>query len=119
MSLHWLDNADSWICPVCSFETSSPSKYEGCKCPKCGFQDNKDKSESEGKSMTKVETENEIRDNFTEIRTEEAFKVLEQESLSNKPCVTSEAYSHDKEEELVNKLRAEIDSYKEESEITE
>ena len=47
MSLHWLDNADSWICPVCGFETSSPAKYEGCKCPKCGFQDDKDKSEND------------------------------------------------------------------------
>jgi rubredoxin len=47
MSLHWLDNADSWICPVCGFETGSPAKYEGCKCPKCGFQDDKDRVESE------------------------------------------------------------------------
>jgi tRNA(Ile2) C34 agmatinyltransferase TiaS len=46
MSLHWLDNADSWICPICGFETSSPAKYEGCKCPKCGFQDDKDKYKS-------------------------------------------------------------------------
>jgi rubredoxin len=44
---HWLDNADSWICPICGFETSSPAKYEGCKCPKCGFQDEKDKMENE------------------------------------------------------------------------
>ena len=40
---HWLDNADSWICPICGFETASPAKYEGCKCPQCGFQDEKDK----------------------------------------------------------------------------
>lgn len=39
---HWLDNADSYICPVCGFETDSPAKYDGCKCPKCGFQDRKD-----------------------------------------------------------------------------
>ena len=43
--LHWIDNADSWICPICGFETGSPAKYEGCKCPKCGFQDDKDKKE--------------------------------------------------------------------------
>lgn len=42
---HWIDNADSWICPICGFETSSPAKHEGCKCPKCGFQDEKDKME--------------------------------------------------------------------------
>ena len=46
--LHWIDNADSWICPICGFETGSPAKYEGCKCPKCGFQDDKDKQKSEG-----------------------------------------------------------------------
>ncbi len=43
---HWIDNADSWICPICGFETGSPAKYEGCRCPKCGFQDDKDKQES-------------------------------------------------------------------------
>ena len=47
--LHWIDNADSWICPICGFETGSPAKYEGCKCPKCGFQDDKDKQENEVK----------------------------------------------------------------------
>lgn len=42
MSRHWLDNADSYICPNCRFETDNPNKYEGCKCPKCGFQDDND-----------------------------------------------------------------------------
>ena len=41
---HWIDNADSWICPVCYLEVPSPAKYVGCKCPKCGFQDEKDKT---------------------------------------------------------------------------
>jgi len=45
--LHWLDNADSYICPQCGFETNSPSKYDNCRCPKCGFQDKKDRGESE------------------------------------------------------------------------
>jgi len=39
---HWIDNADSYICPVCGKEVSSPAKYEGCKCPECKFQDEKD-----------------------------------------------------------------------------
>ena len=39
---HWIDNADSYICPQCSLEVSNPAKYEGCKCPQCGFQDPKD-----------------------------------------------------------------------------
>lgn len=43
--MHWIDDADSWTCPVCRFNTSSPAKYEGCKCPVCGFQDPKDKEE--------------------------------------------------------------------------
>ena len=42
---HWIDNADSYICPKCRFETSNPNKYKGCICPNCGFQDEKDKEE--------------------------------------------------------------------------
>lgn len=40
---HWIDYGDSWVCPVCSQEVRDPSKYPGCKCPNCGFQDEKDK----------------------------------------------------------------------------
>lgn len=43
MSLHWIDDADRYHCPICSFETVSPELYPGCKCPVCGFQDEKDK----------------------------------------------------------------------------
>ena len=35
---NWIDNADSYICPSCGLEVSSPAKTDG-KCPKCGFQD--------------------------------------------------------------------------------
>lgn len=38
---HWIDNADSYICPICRFETNNPNKYD-CKCPRCGFMDAKD-----------------------------------------------------------------------------
>lgn len=38
---HWIDNADSYICPVCGFETSNPFRFH-CQCPKCGFMDTKD-----------------------------------------------------------------------------
>jgi rubredoxin len=41
--MHWIDNADSYICPVCGFETNNPNKYDGCRCPVCGFQDEKDR----------------------------------------------------------------------------
>lgn len=43
MSKHWIDDADHWICPDCGFITPNPNRYAGCKCPKCGFQDEKDK----------------------------------------------------------------------------
>ena len=38
---HWIDNADSYICPICRFETNNPNRFYG-KCPKCGFMDTKD-----------------------------------------------------------------------------
>ena len=41
--MHWIDNADSYICPVCGFETDNPNRYDDAKCPSCGFQDIKDK----------------------------------------------------------------------------
>lgn len=39
--LHWLDNADSWLCPICLMEVNTPTQY-GYKCPRCGFMDEKD-----------------------------------------------------------------------------
>lgn len=38
---HWIDNADSYICPRCGFETDNPNRH-GKRCPKCGFMDAKD-----------------------------------------------------------------------------
>lgn len=29
---HWIDNADSWICSNCGYETG----YQKKKCPHCG-----------------------------------------------------------------------------------
>ena len=46
--MHWIDNADSYICPVCRFETGNPNRYPGCICPVCGFQDEKDRKEGDG-----------------------------------------------------------------------
>lgn len=41
--MHWIDNADSYICPKCRFEARpNPSKY-GYQCPKCNFIDEADK----------------------------------------------------------------------------
>lgn len=39
---HWIDDIDHWICPVCRLEVTNPNNYDGCKCPRCGFQDPKD-----------------------------------------------------------------------------
>lgn len=39
---HWIDDADSYICPECGFTTDNPNKYYKCICPRCGFQDKKD-----------------------------------------------------------------------------
>lgn len=38
---HWIDNADSYICPLCGYETNNPNRFHG-KCPICGFMDVKD-----------------------------------------------------------------------------
>lgn len=38
---HWIDNADSYICPVCGFEVGNLNNV-GCICPRCGFYDSKD-----------------------------------------------------------------------------
>lgn len=42
MSRHWIDNGDSWICPICAHEEENPNKFPNSKCPICGFQDPKD-----------------------------------------------------------------------------
>lgn len=42
MSKHWIDNGDSWICPICGDEEENPNKFSNSECPVCGFQDPKD-----------------------------------------------------------------------------
>lgn len=42
MSKQWIDNGDSWICPICAHEEENPNKFPNSKCPICGFQDPKD-----------------------------------------------------------------------------
>lgn len=39
---NWLDNADSYICPVCGFEANNPNKLKRKMCPRCGFIADKD-----------------------------------------------------------------------------
>ena len=41
MSRHWIDNADSWVCPYCRYECDNPNKIPGNKCPKCGFREDR------------------------------------------------------------------------------
>ena len=35
---HWIDNADSWICSMCGYESNNPNKekYGSNRCPSCG-----------------------------------------------------------------------------------
>lgn len=40
---HWIDNGDSYICPDCGFETANPNYFKDARCPRCGFQDEKDR----------------------------------------------------------------------------
>lgn len=40
--MNWIDNADSYICPACGQEVSSPANVN-FTCPKCGFVAKKDK----------------------------------------------------------------------------
>ena len=43
-TLHWIDDADHWRCPICGLEVGNPEYYPDCRCPVCGFQDEKDKN---------------------------------------------------------------------------
>ena len=42
-TLEWIDNADSWLCPVCRTEVWSPAAYN-YHCPGCGFIAERDKN---------------------------------------------------------------------------
>lgn len=50
--MNWIDNADSYICPVCGFETDNPNKFRA-KCPVCGFIADKEKESAEKKVFRK------------------------------------------------------------------
>lgn len=41
-TLEWIDNADSWLCPICRTEVWSPTAYN-YHCPGCGFIADRDK----------------------------------------------------------------------------
>lgn len=41
-TLEWIDNADSWLCPICRTEVWSPAAYN-YHCPGCGFIADRDK----------------------------------------------------------------------------
>ncbi|MCQ2299991.1 MAG: transposase [Bacteroidales bacterium] len=44
----WVVYGEQWCCPKCGLVVDSPTDYEGCKCPNCGFQSERDK----GKFLT-------------------------------------------------------------------
>lgn len=45
MSRHWIDNADSWICPYCGYECDNPNKLPGNKCRTYGFREQEAKAD--------------------------------------------------------------------------
>lgn len=50
MSLHWIEYAYHWECPVCGEYVVSPSAYPDCRCPMCGFQDEKYKENDDAEN---------------------------------------------------------------------
>lgn len=40
--MEWIDNADSYICPMCRKEVNNPTKC-GYRCSRCGFVADSDK----------------------------------------------------------------------------
>ena len=44
--MDWIDNADSYKCPVCGYECDNPNRYNG-QCPKCGFVPDKEERREE------------------------------------------------------------------------
>nr|DAM27899.1 MAG TPA: zinc finger domain protein [Caudoviricetes sp.] len=39
--MEWIDNADSWVCPICGYECDNPNRLPGIRCI-CGFKAQKD-----------------------------------------------------------------------------
>lgn len=67
--MHWIDNADSYICPICMTEVYTPA-HHGYRCPICGFMDEKDCEEMSNKEKTAsldYETE------YNKLREENAY----------------------------------------------
>ena len=93
---HWIDNADSYICPVCRFETDNPNRFPFAKCPRCGFQDEKDvKQMNAEKCSYNWEAECESlkeKLEYTSCRLKEAEQLLNEtrKELENYKCAYSE-----------------------------
>ena len=54
---HWIDNGTSCVCPVCRCEVNNPSEYIAFKCPRCGFQDEKDQIDEMAADLAECHTE--------------------------------------------------------------
>lgn len=46
-SKRWIFEKDRYICPVCNLVVDDPDEFEDSRCPRCGFQDEKDKNKKE------------------------------------------------------------------------
>lgn len=53
-NMDWIDNADSYICPVCRIEVNSPAK-SNYQCPRCGFIAERDKNRYKQMRRTSME----------------------------------------------------------------
>lgn len=58
--MDWIDNADSYICPVCRYEISNPLVNNAC-CPKCGFVPDRFKAPAQPEYIERQKTIDAIR----------------------------------------------------------
>lgn len=56
-TLHWIEDVYHFECPVCGEYVVSPSAYPDCRCPICGFQDEKDKKDKNEEDKKEVHNE--------------------------------------------------------------
>lgn len=57
--MEWIDNVDSYICPVCGFETNNPNRFNKI-CPSCGFVAERDKPEARFAELIRADREGRV-----------------------------------------------------------
>lgn len=94
--MHWIDNADSYICPVCGFETDNPLRFK-CKCPVCEFMDKKDREAMMDKEKT------------ASLDYEAGYNKLREENAQLRMKLTDVDYRNSALEAEIAKFRAQMD----------